>query len=85
MPASTLSEIVAPRDLQEALAVERVQVDVEAPQAGVVQRLRPVAASSTPLVVSARSSMPGIAASLRDQHRQIAPHQRLAAGDPQLA
>ena len=39
MPGEHLVEIVAPRDLLEALAVERVEVDVDAPQAGVVQRL----------------------------------------------
>ena len=39
MPASTRGKIVAAGDLFESLAVERVQVNVEAAQAGIVQRL----------------------------------------------
>ena len=40
-------QIVAARDLLEPLAVERIEVDVQAAQPGVVQRLAPACASST--------------------------------------
>ena len=40
--------------------------------------------SSMPLVVRAMSSMPGIAASMSHELVQVGPHQRLAAGEPQL-
>ena len=42
------------------------------------------AGSSTPLVVRVRSRTPGSAASCRHQGRQLAPDQRLAAGQPHL-
>jgi hypothetical protein len=53
-----LVEIVAARDAPEALAVERVEVDVETAQAGFVERPGASGSSSTPLVVSARSRCP---------------------------
>ena len=64
-PVQHALQIVAPRDLEEARAIERIDVDVEAPQTRVVKRLRASSSSSTPLVVSARSWIPGIAASRR--------------------
>ena len=63
IPASTRPQIVAAGDLHEALAVERIEVDVEAAQAGIVESGRAVGPSSTALVVRARSWMPGMASS----------------------
>ena len=41
-------------------------------------------ASRMPLVVSAMSRMPGTGCELGDQQRQVVPHQRFAAGEPNL-
>ena len=77
-------EVVAPRDLMEAFAIQGVDVHVEAAQAGIVERLRELfqqhAVGGEGQVLDARNG--GQAA---DQHGQVAAHEGLAAGDAQLA
>jgi hypothetical protein len=58
------AEIVAPRDLKETIAVERIDVDVDAPKPGLMECFRLIR-SRTPLVVSARSRIPSISARRR--------------------
>jgi hypothetical protein len=78
-----LVEIVAARDLAEALAVERVEMHVEAPQAGAYKR--PASARQQHAVGGERQIADARnGRQTPDQHRQIAPHQRLAAGDAEL-
>ena len=76
-------QIVTPRDAQKALAVERIQMDVDAAQAGVIQRRassgQQDAVGGQRQVADARNGR-----QLADEYRQVAAHQRLPAGDPQL-
>jgi len=64
-------------------AIQRVEMDVEASQAASYNE-RAWAASSTPLVVIARSWMPGMAISFAIRRAADLYAQRLAAGDPKL-
>ena len=83
-PAQYAPQVVAPRDLLEARAIQRVDVHVEPPQPRIVQRLREFlqqhAVGGQRQVLNPRNGRQP-----PDQYRQIAPHQRLSAGDPQLA
>ena len=65
--------------------VQRVQAHRDAPQAIGVQIDRMLSPSSTPLVVSAMSSMPGMPVRSPTKSAQIRAQQRLAAGEAQLA
>ena len=62
--------------------LERVEADRDAVQAGRSKRMRHCEASSTPLVVSARSAIAGRAASDSTSTGKVAAEQRLAAGEP---
>ena len=83
MPSSTLRQLVAPGHRDEALAVERVEADVDPAQPGG----RSLAASSrsvAPFVVIATSIGPASvrsAASLATSTAQVGAHGRLAAGE----
>ena len=86
MPASTSATSPRPPDSARNVAgIERIEADREALQAGLAQRLRPCRRAALPLVVSARSSMPGNRAPAAHQLRQVAAQQRFAAGQAQLA
>ena len=63
MPCEHLVEIVAPRDLREALAVERIEVDVEAAQPGIVERLAPARPAARRWWSAPGRRCPGMAAS----------------------
>ena len=62
-----------------AVAPQRVERDVDPAQPGGGEVVGDAGARVTPLVVSDRSTPR--AASLRDEHRQVGPHRRLAAGE----
>ena len=67
-----------------SLAIERVEADVDPAQPGVAQLARRRAAASPPLVVIARSIGPCGGAQggeLGDEHREVGPDGRLAAGE----
>ncbi len=65
------------------LVVQRVEAHRYASEAGAGEIVRASRASSAPFVVSVRSTSPS-AGQLLDQHRQVAPDERLAAGDADL-
>ena len=79
-----LLQPVAAGQFAEPAGVERVEPDVEPPQAGVVQRPRPARRAGCRWSSARCRVMPGMATSMRDQLVQVAPHQRLAAGQPDL-
>jgi uncharacterized protein len=78
-----LPQPVAPRHLAEALRVERVQADVDAPQAGVVQRLR-LPGQQQAVGRQADVLDAGDLGQQGHQPRQVAAHERLATGQANL-
>src|SRR5579863_9151436 len=77
-------EIVAARDLLEALPVERVQMHVDAPQAGIVEF--PSLLGEQHAVGGQRQIFDALnRRQFADQLRQILAKQRLSAGETQLA
>ena len=76
-------QLVEARQRAEAIGVQRVEADGDAAQARASGARRAWSASRTPLVVSARSASPGLAASIADERRQVAAQERLAAGQAQ--
>src|SRR5207302_4845293 len=77
-------QVVAAGDVEETVAIERVDVDVEAAQSGGEERRGEIFEEHTVggerEVLDARDG-----GEARDQHGQVAAHQWLATGDAQLA
>ena len=88
MPAMHLVEFAPARDRAELVRIERVERHVDALHAAGGELARHISASCEPLVVSVSSSSAPVAEMARErphQRHDAAPHQRLAAGQPQLA
>ena len=83
MPSSTAVELVAPGDAREAVAAQRVERDVDAAQAGggeVVgdEAQRGAVGGEGEVDGRRRRAQRG---QLLDEHGQVGPHGRLAAGE----
>ena len=83
IPPSTCDEIAAPGDVAEALRVEAVEADIHPPDAGGVEH---VGEAGEPGAVGGQGQLvepvADPLAEPRDQVADPAPHQRLAAGQP---
>ena len=88
MPASTLSRSPQRVMARNLSGIERVERDVDALDAAALRARRRISPSCEPLVVSVSSSSAPLLQmprQRREQRHDVAPHQRLAAGQPQLA
>ncbi len=85
-PCQHLRQRVAPGDARELLAHERIEADVQTPQAGGGQRVD-LALEEKPIGRDREVVEPVVAQRRKptDDLRQLAPHERLTPGQPHVA